>query len=237
MRAEVTDEADTGDLGSSVDVWDAAVAEEMERYRAGDTTVEVVHLASGPASIEDAVGEARATVPTLDEIVRAEDEGCDGAIIYCFGDPGLRAARASVDIPVVGLGEASNHLAALLGHRFGIVTAGPPEAGTAKLLLENLVASELAHRCVGVLSIGIPVLGLADEGAGELERALEVGRTLVERGAEVIVLGCGSILGVEQALREQLGVQVVVPAAAALKLCEAMLDLGVSNCRRGLHAR
>lgn len=224
-------------VGSSIDVWDAAVAEEMERYRAEGTTIEVVHLASGPESIEDAVGEARATVPTLDEIVRAEEDGCDAAIIYCFGDPGLRAARASVDIPVMGLGEASSALAVLLGHRFGIVTAGPPEAGTAKLLVENLIAGELAHKCVGVLSIGIPVLGLADEGSGEVEGAMRVGRELVDRGAEVLVLGCGSILGVEEALRESLGVQIVVPAAAALTLCETLLDLGLSNCRRGIHAR
>jgi allantoin racemase len=222
-------------VGSSVDVWDAGVADEMERFRAADTTIEVVHLASGPASIEDAVGEALATGPFLDQLRIAEADGCDGAIIYCFGDPGLRAARLLVGIPVVGLGEASHYLAAMLGHRFGIITAGPLEARTVRLLEENLVSAELAHKCVGVRSIGIPVLGLAEEG-DDLAGALAQGQALVDLGADSLILGCGSILGLEEALTEQLHVPVVLPAAAALKMCELLLDLGLSNCQPGIHA-
>ncbi len=224
-------------VASSADVWDVGVAAELERYKGPGTTIEVVHLASGPASIEDAVGEARAIGPVLDELIRAEAEGCDGAIIYCFGDPALGAARRAVGIPVAGLAEAANTLASIVGGRFGIITAGAPEAGTERLLLDHLIATELAHRCVGVLSLGIPVLGLAgEEEVDELGRAVALGRTLVERGAGALVLGCGGILGLEDALRDEVGVPVIVPAAAALHLCETMLALGVSNCRRGPHA-
>jgi allantoin racemase len=66
--------------------------------------------------------------------------------------------------------------------------------------------------------------------------AVRQGRELLEHGARVLVLGCGSILGIEGAITEQLGVPVVVPAAAALKLCEMLIDLGLSNCCKGIHA-
>ena len=47
----------------------------------------------GAASIESHYDEALAIPGLLDEIRRGEEEGCDGFIIACFGDPGLLAAR------------------------------------------------------------------------------------------------------------------------------------------------
>ena len=46
----------------------------------------------------------------------------DAAIVACFGDPGLYAARELTEAPVVGIAEASFLLAMSLGHRFGIVS-------------------------------------------------------------------------------------------------------------------
>jgi allantoin racemase len=118
----------------------------------------------------------------------------------------------------------------------GVITAGPAEAKTSRLLHENLIAMELAHKCVGIRSLDIPVLGLTDEKADELDRAVARGRELVELGAEVLILGCGGILGLEEAIERHLGVPVVLPASAALKMCELLIDLKLSNCRRGIHA-
>ena len=212
-------------IGSSTSAWDEGVRRELDAVRSASTVVEVVHFPEGPASIENAIDEARATVPTLEEVIRAEREGCDGAMIYCFGDPGLRAAKAAVSIPVVGLGEASCHFAAMMGGRFGIITAGPPGRGTERIIRDNLALAELSHKCVGVRTIGIPVLGLGGDDGEELARVVSIGAALVEQGAEVLVLGCGSILGVDEALRRQLGVPVVVPAAVALLVCESLIRL------------
>jgi allantoin racemase len=169
----------------------------------------------------------------LQEVEKAAKEGYDGIIIYCYGDPALQAAKQAVRIPVVGLGEASAIFALLLGHKFGILTAGPPEAGT--FLMDNLKMYELDHRCVGVLPIGVPVLDLKEGDEKEKSLLVELGRGLIEKGADVIVLGCGSILGVAEAASRELGVPVVIPAAAALKMCEAMISMGVAQSKKGFY--
>src|SRR5882672_6048495 len=59
----------------------------------------------------------------LDTYAR-EGKGADAVVIACFGDPGLFALRELATIPVVGMAEASCHLASTLGRKFSIVTGG-----------------------------------------------------------------------------------------------------------------
>ena len=92
-------------------LWDEPVSAEMARFKDPDTVIEVVHLQTGPESLEDLCDDAYAAQGTLEEVMRAEQDGADGVIIYCYGDPALRAAKTAVSIPVVGLAEASSHLA------------------------------------------------------------------------------------------------------------------------------
>lgn len=61
----------------------------------------------------------------LENVMAIEKEGFDAAILGCFGDPGLDAARELVRIPVVGLAETSFHVVATLADTFGIITATP----------------------------------------------------------------------------------------------------------------
>ena len=61
---------------------------------------------AGPAEIRtdaDAVDAAPFVVAT---IIGAASEGFDAVIVDCTADPGVSAARESVDIPVIGAGEA-----------------------------------------------------------------------------------------------------------------------------------
>ncbi|MFM7324630.1 MAG: aspartate/glutamate racemase family protein [Nodosilinea sp.] len=56
--------------------------------------------------------------------LKAHAPGHDAAIIGCFGDPGLKAARHELCIPVVGIAEAAMLTAHLLGGYYSIVTFG-----------------------------------------------------------------------------------------------------------------
>lgn len=49
--------------------------------------------------------------------VRAESEGYDAVVLYCFSDPAVDACREVVSIPVVGGGQASCLLAPLVGRQ------------------------------------------------------------------------------------------------------------------------
>ncbi len=217
----------------STEIWNEPTLKEMQKYKDSETSIDIVSLKKGPESIEDSYDEAWSAFPTIQEVLKAEKEGYDGLIIYCYGDPALRAAKEAVKIPIVGLGESSATFASLLGHKFGIVTAGPPESGS--YLMDNLKIYELDHKCVGVASVGIPVLDLK-EGDKEEERLLiKIGDEMIKKGAEVLILGCGSMLGVAETASRKLGVPIIIPAAAALKLCEAMISMGVAQSKKAFY--
>ncbi|MDI7276270.1 MAG: aspartate/glutamate racemase family protein, partial [Anaerolineae bacterium] len=86
------------------------------------TEVSVVSLEWGTDAIEVRADDAWAAPGVLSRAIEAEREGIDAVIIGCMDDPGLHAAREAVRIPVVGPAEASMHLAAMLAHRFSIIT-------------------------------------------------------------------------------------------------------------------
>jgi hypothetical protein len=64
---------------------------------------------------------AQATLAAL----TANADGCDGAVIAAFSDPGLAEARARLSMPVVGIAEAAMLTACMLGARFSILTIAP----------------------------------------------------------------------------------------------------------------
>lgn len=124
-------------------------------------------------------------------IMQAEREGYDGAIIACYHDPSLMAARQAVDIPVVGFGESSMLLALAMGRRFGIFCPsllGVPD------FEDRVEMYGLKDRCVGVLAGYQPAAeqetAMVDAHAA-IEDFTDVARELIARGAEVIIPGCG----------------------------------------------
>ena len=69
-----------------------------------------------------AIVEFRCAREVICNAVKAEREGYDAFIIGHFQDAGLYEARSVVDIPVLGMGEASMLHSCQLGQRSGIVT-------------------------------------------------------------------------------------------------------------------
>ena len=82
--------------------------------------ISVTEIDSGPASLESGFDEMLAVPDTVAKIIAAEREGVDAVVIDCMGDPGLKAGREAVRIPVLGPCETSMHLAAMLGQRFSL---------------------------------------------------------------------------------------------------------------------
>lgn len=71
--------------------------------------------------------------------VRAESEGYDAVVLYCFSDPAVDACREVVSIPVVGGGQASCLLAPLVGRQAGLLLADTTRYAEKQLLLLNAV--------------------------------------------------------------------------------------------------
>ena len=54
--------------------------------------------------------------------LKAEEEGFDAVCIDTVSDSGMYALRSKLNIPVVGPGQASFHIACCLGHKFSVIT-------------------------------------------------------------------------------------------------------------------
>lgn len=87
-----------------------------------DTQISVDCIAEGPDSIESNTDESLAASLIIKDAIKAEKEGADALIIYCFSDLAVDAVRENVEIPVIGPGEVTLSAAAMLSNRFTVVT-------------------------------------------------------------------------------------------------------------------
>jgi allantoin racemase len=71
------------------------------------------------------LAELRCAIRAISNGIDAERAGYDVYVLGHFQDPGLYELRASLSIPVVGVGEATLLAASQLGRRLGLVTIHP----------------------------------------------------------------------------------------------------------------
>jgi allantoin racemase len=199
-----------------------------------DTELTVVCADKGPETIESAYDEAHAIPPTLELVKRANREGYDAVILACFSDPGLEAAKEISEIPVIGIEESTLHVAAMLGARFSVMT---PRKERIAARREHVYMRGMDHFLASVRSLDLSVAETDADPERTKKRVLEVARLAAEDdGAEIIILGCAGMAGYAPELESKLGVKVLDPSAVALKVAEAMADLGLRHSKLGLFA-
>ncbi|CAA9221774.1 MAG: Hydantoin racemase [uncultured Craurococcus sp.] len=154
----------------------------------------------------------------------------DAAIIACFGDPGLDAAKELLDVPVLGISEAAFHAAAMLGRRFAVVSF---TAALRPMFEDCLDHHGLRARCCG-FRMGPPFGG--DPGLVAEERRellVELCRQSVEEdGAEVVILAGGPLAGLAPVLQPQVAVPLVDGTQAAVRLAVALAGLAPLGVQR-----
>jgi len=204
----------------------------LQREAGPTTQVEVWDVEGGPASIESIYEEYLSVPGALARAQEAARQGMDGIILGCFGDPGVDAARELLTIPIIGPGEASMLFAASLGHRFSIVTILDSVVHPLRRLAREVgVDGKLAS----VRAVNIPVLDLAGRREETYQQMLRAGRLARDTdGADTLVLGCMTMafLGEHRRLADELGMPVVNPVHAALKLVEAQVAMGLAHSKR-----
>src|SRR3954447_20521972 len=134
--------------------------------------------------------EFRCAAQAIRNAIEAERAGYDGFVVGHFQEPGLLEIRGTLDIPVVGLGEA-NLLAALsMGRRFGLVTIDPVFIDWHE---RQVHAHGLDQRFAGVRAIHTALTAFLRPATDEATYTgfhadfIEQVRPLVAQGAEVIV--------------------------------------------------
>ena len=202
----------------------------LQSVAAPGFTVEARPLDHGPGSIESEYDAAMVVPEVVRRLSDAPQEGYGAAIIGCFSDPGIAAAREVTRMPVIGPGESAMHLAAQLGHRFAVLS--PLDGGGR--VTGRLRQLGLDSKFAGAHGIGISVLALAEEPEKTLDLMAEGGKRIAEENdADVIVLGCMSMafMDVTEDLQERIGLPVVNPVTAAVKTAEAFIGMGLTHSK------
>jgi Asp/Glu/hydantoin racemase len=150
----------------------------------------------------------------------------DGIIVSAFGDPGLERLREMVDIPVVGICEASMLEATSAGRRFGIATVTPDlvESFAAKAVGLGLEALFTGTR----LTSGDPVVLANDPERLQAALAIAIRECLDLDGAEAVIIGGGPLARAAADLQRQLSIPVIAPIESAVKLLIRRMDHGAS---------
>jgi allantoin racemase len=209
--------------------------EELSPVARPDTDLSVVSIDKGPASIESTYEAALAAPHVVARVVEAERDGVDAVISNCMDDPGVEAAREMVSIPVIGPCETSMHIASMLGHRFSVI--GVLEADD-RPFHDHARKAGLEGKLASVRAVNIPVLELEDRSRAVTALVEQSVKAVREDGAHVIIFGCTGMAGmardVEEGLRQQgiVDVPVIDPAKLALKVAEALADMGLSHSKR-----
>ena len=206
----------------------------LEDVKGETTQLTVLNPVHGPVSIESAYDEAFAIPATLELVKTAERDGYHAVLLACFSDPGLDAARELVSIPVVGIEESALHVAAMLGHRFTVLTSRRERVPSK---MEHVARLGLERHLASVRPLELSVLEMDADPVRAQGRIMEVAAQAVqEDGAEVIVLGCAGLAGYAARIQVSLGVVVIDPTPVALKMAELLVRLRLNHSKRGLYA-
>lgn len=211
----------------ATDQWNEETREELMPITAPDTELEIVSLTAGPVAIECEYEASLAAPLVVEEVKKAEAEGALGAVVDCFCDPGVYAAKEVVKIPVLGIMEAALTVAGLVANRYGILN---PTSRDFSLTWKK-ASTFHPGRLVSIKGIDMPVLQLTDK-EKLWKNACEVAwRMVKEDQAEAVVLGCGAMLGLEKRLQQEIGIPVIAPSIAGLKMIELLVAMNISHSK------
>ena len=196
--------------------------------RAG-TEIVAVCPTFGPASIESYYDEYLCVPGILDEIRKGEEDKVDAYVIACYGDPGLSAAREVTTKPVIGIAEASLYIASILAARFSIVTVVP----RVQMMLEEMVVCYgFRDRMASICITPLYVLDVEKDLARVLRMlSAEARKAKDEDDAEAILLGCAGFAQFAQELEEELHIPVLDGVVCAVKMVEAIAELGKTTSK------
>jgi allantoin racemase len=132
---------------------------------------------------------------------------------------------------VIGPGAASFLAAAMLGHRFGVLT---PEGDMWQSSLELAFKVGVKDKLAAAVSIRTPVLDMMADRKVTMERILQACKTAMdEKAVDTMVIGCMTMafLDVAREIEAAIGIPVVNPANVSLKYAEAMVACGLMHSK------
>lgn len=167
--------------------YDEVIRNLVDPVRHADTKFEVAHLGRGPDYCDYWTYMQLLTPDVIDRVFQAEKQGYDGVFVACGYEPGVRAAREIVDIPVVGAIIPTVLIAHQLGARFSIFYNSKMSSTNSWDILRDYGIEE---KCVSIKSVDLSLREILAAPHLVDERIVEKSRIVLAEGAEVIILAC-----------------------------------------------
>jgi allantoin racemase len=191
-----------------------------DKFAQGMFEVECKPTSGAPAFIET-YEDAAAALPGMIQLVKENEDKCDAFVIACHSDPHLDTIKEITKKPVVGIGEASMKMASMLGHNFSVISDNVHSIPNKEFLARQYHLQDV------LASVRTPQKGI--NGLIDKEIYLRTAKLAIEEDlAEVIVLGCAAMTGLDKPLQEKLGVPVLDGIVCALIIAFGMARYGVS---------
>jgi len=201
----------------------AAIQETAQAYAGRSFEVKTVPTPGAPPFIESHASEIQCG-PGMLALMEKHEEGYDAFVIACHSDVNVEAVREATRKPVIGIGEASMRLASFLGRSFSVVTT---HRHSVPGKLEQVRRLHLQDQ---LASVRPPDPG--DEALSGVDLFLELSkRARDEDGAEVIVLGCAGLAGMDRTIQEALDLPVLDGVVCALILAAGFCRYGVGTSK------
>lgn len=190
-----------------------------------ENTVDIVSGELSPTSIESYHDEAIATTEMINNMYKYKSK-YDGIIIACFGDPGLFAMREIIDVPVIGIAEASFNIVSYLSRKTLIVTT-PMRTVQQTIDLINKYGNSKQFEICGLLNS-------IDELCCDSAMFYNTLKTFVKMKIEnsqatSVLLGCAGMSKYSKQLTSDIGIQVVNSMQVALFTIEAIIKSGLKQ--------
>jgi allantoin racemase len=200
-----------------------AILSSATQFSRGDFDVRCLSTPGAPPFI-DTYSDTAAAMPGMVELLRKHEAEYDGFIVACHCDPNLDLMKEATDKPMVGIGEASMKIATMLGHRFSVISTDQRSVPNKEALIRSYHLQDL------LASVRSPSAAWAER--SEEEKYLLTARAAVEEDmAEVIVLGCAGMTGLDKRLESELGVPVLDGVICALIVASGLARYQVSTSK------
>lgn len=174
----------------------------------------------GPPAIQGREDGEAAAGPLLKLVAKASAMNATAIIIGCFDDTALAEAQAAATCPVIGIGQAAYHMAAMVGRRFSVVTT---LAVSTPILEENIEAYGLRHHLAKVRASDVPVLDLEHDPEAAVEKVVkEILAAEREDDVGTVVLGCGGMVGVATSAAERSKVRLIDGVRSAAHVASSL---------------
>ncbi len=202
----------------------ARATEALPRLGLGHLRLEAVTARFGARYIATRAAVAIAGHAVLDALATHLRPDHAGAIIACFGEPGLEAARETLPIPVQGMAEAGLAIGHRIAPRIALLTGG---TAWVPMLEEFCLTRGFGTARVLVRAVAPTGDMIAANPEAALALLAESACAAAAEGCGAVVLGGAGLAG----LAQRLAGSVPVPVLDSLDC--ALLCAGEAGARRG----